>query len=79
LVTKHLEAREVNPCFLSLCPAKSRKGFIREDSERVGCHGNGWTEPDVISFVIGWPAFGDAQSDWLTAKKTEIASSTEAV
>ena len=70
---------ELNPCFLRLRPARSRKSFIREDSEKVSRHGSGWTEPDVISFVIGWPAFGDAQSDWLTAKKTEIASSTEAV
>jgi len=51
----------LNPCFLRLRPARSRKSFFEEDSERVSRHGNGWTEPDVISFVIGWPAFGDGE------------------
>jgi hypothetical protein len=41
------------PVFLRLRPLKSNKGFIREDSERGSRRGNTWTEPDVISFVIG--------------------------
>ena len=45
---KYLEARGVEPLFLRLRPARYRKGCIREDSESVTRHGNGWTEPDVI-------------------------------
>jgi hypothetical protein len=45
---KNLEARGVEPCFLRLRPARSRKGFIREDLERIGGHGNGWMALDVI-------------------------------
>jgi len=37
-------------------------GFIREDSEAVSRHGNAWMEPHVISFVIGWRAFGDIRN-----------------
>jgi hypothetical protein len=37
---------------------RSRKGFIREDSERIRGHGNAWMSLDVISFVIGWRASG---------------------
>jgi hypothetical protein len=51
-----------NPCFLRLRPLRSKNGFIREDSERESRHGNSWTEPDVISFVIGWPLFGDIRN-----------------
>ena len=43
-------------------PARSRKDFIREDSKRVSRHGNAWMALDVISFVIGWPAFGDIRN-----------------
>jgi hypothetical protein len=50
---------ESNPCFLRLRPLKSSKGFVREDSERLSSHGNAWMALDVISFVIGWPGFGD--------------------
>jgi hypothetical protein len=52
----------LNPCFLRLRPARSRKAFIGEDSGRVTRHGNGWTKPDVISFVIRWPAFGNTRN-----------------
>ena len=47
---------ESNPCFLSLCPRRSRNGFIGEDLERVSRHGNAWMALDVISFVIRCPA-----------------------
>ena len=53
---------ESNPCFLRLRPLRSRKGFIREDSERIRGHGNTWMALDVISFVIRWPAFGDIRN-----------------
>ena len=49
-------------CFLRLGPLTSRKGFMREDSERVSRRGYGWTALDVISFVIGWPAFGNTRN-----------------
>jgi len=39
---------------LEVRPLRSSKGSIREDSERLSSHGNAWTEPDVISFVIRW-------------------------
>jgi hypothetical protein len=42
--------------------ARSRTGFIREDSERIRGHGNAWMALDVISIVIGWPVFGDIRS-----------------
>jgi hypothetical protein len=32
----HLEARGVEPLFPTLSPARSRKSFIPEDSEKVG-------------------------------------------
>ena len=47
----HLEAMGIEPCFLRLCPLRSRKGFIREDPERISGHGNAWMALDVISFV----------------------------
>ena len=52
----------MNPCFLCLCPARSRKGFVGEDSETVSAHGNAWMSPDVISFVIRSRAFGDIRN-----------------
>jgi NAD(P)-dependent dehydrogenase (short-subunit alcohol dehydrogenase family) len=51
-----------NPCFLRLCPARSRTGFIREDSERVSRRGSAWMALDVISIVIGWPAPGSTRN-----------------
>jgi hypothetical protein len=53
---------ESNPCFLRLRPLRSKSGFIREDSERESRHGNAWMALDVISFVIGWPLFGDIRN-----------------
>jgi hypothetical protein len=48
---------ESNPCFPRLRPLRSRKRFIREDSERIRGHGNAWMALDVTS-IIGWPACG---------------------
>jgi hypothetical protein len=48
----YLEARGIEPCFQRRRPARSRTGFIREDSGRVSSHGNAWMELDVISFVV---------------------------
>ena len=60
---------ESNPCFLRLCPGRSRKGFFREDSERVSRDGNAWMALDVISFVIRWPAFGSGISTPFRSRK----------
>jgi hypothetical protein len=54
--------RGSNPCFQRIRPARSRKGFFRENSERVSSHGNAWMALDVISFVIRWPAFGNTRN-----------------
>ena len=60
---------ESNPCFLRLCPGRSRKGFFREDSERVSRDGNAWMALAVISFVIRWPAFGSGISTPFRSRK----------
>ena len=38
------------------------QAFCEKDSERVSRRGNAWMALDVISFVIGWPAFGDIRN-----------------
>jgi hypothetical protein len=48
----YLEAKGIESRFDDFHPARSSKGFIGEDSERVSSRGNGWMALDVISFVI---------------------------
>src|SRR5690349_7883902 len=61
-IVSYLEARGIEPLFPRQRPARSRTGFIREDSKTASRDGNAWMELDVISFVIRWPAFGDIRN-----------------
>ena len=61
-IISNLDARGLEPLFPTLRPARSRKGFVRENLERVSRRGNAWMALDVISFVIRWPAFGNTRN-----------------
>ena len=72
----------MNPCFLRLCPARSRKSFIREGSERVSGRGNAWMALDVISFVIGCrrlgrPAIGASHQGCLIVTSQHTSATQE--
>ena len=62
LMLKYLEARGVEPLFFIAMSSKIQERLYPRGFREIKRHGNAWMPLDVISFVIGWPAFGDIRN-----------------